>query len=125
MITVSGQLKKLPAPVRPTVEAAVKAVREAAPDAEEIPYQMEAPRSERMMWKIVRFAVDGNDVVGIGTFARHSTMFFYRGRELDPSGDLLQGSGKETRFMTLRSPADSHSAAVKGLLRKAFQLASR
>jgi hypothetical protein len=125
MITVSGQLKKLPAAVRPTVEAAIKAVRDVAPGAEEVPYRMEAPRSERMMWKIVRYAVDGEDVVGVGTFSRHSTMFFYRGRELDPTGDLLRGSGKDTRFLTLRTAADAQSPAVKSLLRKAFRLARR
>jgi hypothetical protein len=123
MITVSAQLKKVPASVRPTVGAAIKAVRVAAPDADEIPYQMEPPRSERMMWKIVRFAVGGANVVGVGTFPRHSTMFFYRGRELDDGSGLLQGTGKDTRFVTLRSPAEAESAKVKKLLRSAFQMA--
>ena len=123
MITVSGQLKKVPVAVRPTVEAAVKAVRAAAPHAEEIPYQMEAPRSERMMWKIARYTVDGASVVGVGTFPRHSTIFFYRGRELDAGDGLLQGGGKDTRFVTLRSPADVARPEVKRLIRKAFALA--
>jgi Domain of unknown function (DU1801) len=122
MITVSAQLKKVPAAVRPTVAAAVKAVREAAPQAQEIPYQMEAPRSERMMWKIVRFAVDGENVVGVGTFPRHSTIFFYRGRELDAGEGLLQGAGKDTRFVTLRAPGDVARPEIKRLIRKAFAL---
>jgi hypothetical protein len=122
MITVSTRLKKVPAAVRPTVEAAIKAVRNAAPNAEEIPYEMEAPRSERMMWKIVRYRVAGANVVGVGTFPRHSTIFFYRGRELDDGDGLLQGTGKDSRFVTLRTPADAGSAKVKKLLRKAFQL---
>jgi hypothetical protein len=122
MITVSARLKKLPAAVRPTVEAAVRAVREAAPQAEEIPYQMEAPRSKSMMWKIVRYAVGGENVVGVGTFSSHSTMFFYRGRELDAGDGLLQGSGKDTRFVTLRSPEDVARPEIKRLLRKAFAL---
>ena len=120
MITVSGQLKKVPAAVRPTVEAAIQLVRESAPRAEEIPYQMEAPRSDRMMWKIVRFAVDGEKVVGVGTFPRHSTIFFYRGRELDEGDGLLQGSGKDTRFVTLRSPADVARPELRRLIRRAF-----
>ena len=122
MITVSGQLKKVPAAVRPTVTAAIKAVREAAPQAEEVPYQMEAPRSERMMWKIVRFAVNGANVVGVGTFPRHSTIFFYRGRELDSGDGLLRGTGKNTRFVTLRSPSDVARPELKRLIRKAFAL---
>jgi hypothetical protein len=61
-------------------------------------------------------------VVGIGTFADHSTMFFYRGRELDEGKRVLQGTGKDTRFLTLRTPADASSAEVKRLLRRAFKL---
>jgi Domain of unknown function (DU1801) len=123
MITVSAQLKKVPAAVRPTVAAAVKAVREAAPDAEEIPYQMEAPRSERMMWKLARYAVEGENVVGVGTFPRHSTIFFYRGRDLDDDSGLLQGTGKSTRFVTVRSPEDIARPAVRKLIARAFKLA--
>src|SRR2546427_3288081 len=122
MITVSGQVRKIPVAVRPTVQAAIKAVKQVAPDAKEIPYQMEAPQSERMMWKVVRYAVDGANVVGIGTFPRHSTIFFYGGRELDDTGGLLQGSGKDSRFITLREPADVERAAVKRLVRQAFKL---
>ena len=125
MITVSAQLRKVPAAVRPTVKAAIEAVRSVAPKATEIPYQMEAPSSERMMWKIARYTVDGENVVGVGTFPRHSTMFFYRGRELDDGSGLLQGTGKDTRFVTLRSPADVAKPAVKKLLRMAFARAGR
>jgi uncharacterized protein DUF1801 len=122
MITVSASLKKVPATMRPTVKAAIEAVRKVAPQATEIPYQMEAPRSERMMWKIARYTVDDENVVGVGTFPRHSTIFFYRGRELDDGSGLLQGTGKDTRFLTLRSPADVEKSAVKKLLRSAFAL---
>jgi Domain of unknown function (DU1801) len=122
MITVSASLKKVPAAVRPTVEAAIEAVRNVAPQATEIAYQMEAPRSDRMMWKIARFAVDGENVVGVGTFPRHSTIFFYRGRELDDGSGLLQGTGKDSRFVTLRAPSDVEKPAVKKLLRNAFAL---
>ncbi|HEV8596954.1 MAG TPA: DUF1801 domain-containing protein, partial [Candidatus Dormibacteraeota bacterium] len=97
-------------------------VKEVAPKATEIAYQMEQPRSSRMMWKLVRYTVDEKNVVGIGTFADHLTMFFYRGRELDEGKRLLQGTGKDTRFLTLRTPADASSAQVKRLLRRAFKL---
>src|SRR2546430_7212633 len=125
MITVSGQLRKVPSAVRPTVQAAIEAVRKVAPNAEEIAYQMEAPRSERMMWKIVRFATDGENVVGVGTFPRHSTIFFYRGRELDDGSGLLQGSGKDSRFVTLRSASDAERPEVKRLIRNAFKVGGR
>jgi hypothetical protein len=74
------------------------------------------------MWKIVRYAVDGANVVGIGTFPGHSTLFFYRGRELDDGSGLLEGSGKDSRFVRLRAPADAERPAVKRLVQKAFKL---
>jgi hypothetical protein len=76
-----------------------------------------------MMWKIVRYAVEGENVVGVGTFSRHASIFFYRGRELDDGSGLLQGSGKDSRFITLRSSADAEQPIVKQLVRKAFKLA--
>src|SRR3989449_11629010 len=121
-IPVSDHLKKVPPAVRPIVQAARRTVKAVAPTANEISYQSEPPRSSTYMWKIVRYAVDGANVVGIGTFARHSTMFFYRGRELDDGSGLLEGSGKDSRFITLRAPADAEHPAVKHLLKKAFKL---
>jgi len=120
--TVSAQVNKVPARVRPIVRAAIKAVKDAAPRATEIPYAMEQPRSSRMMWKLVRYAVDGANVVGVGTFADHSTLFFYRGRELDDGSGLLQGGGKDSRFVTLRSASDAERPEVKRLIRSAFKV---
>jgi hypothetical protein len=77
------------------------------------------------MYKIVRYAVDGANVVGVGTFTNHSALFFYRGRELDDGSGLLQGSGKDSRFLTIRSPADAQRPAVKSLVRRAFRLAKQ
>ncbi len=115
--------QKLPASVRPTVEAARRVVRSVAPEAEEIDYDMAQPASSRTMWKIFRYAVEGKNVVGIGTFPGHSTLYFYRGRELDDGSGLLQGGGKEMRFITLNTPADAEKPVVKQLVRKAFKLA--
>jgi hypothetical protein len=121
-IPVSEHIKKIPPAVRPIVQAARRTVKAVAPTADEISYQSEPPRSSTYMWKIVRYAVDGANVVGIGTFAKHSTMFFYRGRELDDGSGLLEGSGKDSRFITLRTPADAERPAVKQLVKKAFKL---
>src|SRR5207244_13491780 len=120
--TVSEHIKKLAPAVRPIVQAAGPTVKAVAPTADEISYQSQPPRSSTYMWKIVRYAVGGKNVVGIGTFPRHSTMFFYRGRELDDGSGLLEGSGKDSRFITLRAPADAERPAVKQLLKKAFRL---
>jgi hypothetical protein len=75
------------------------------------------------MWKLARYAAGGTNVVGIGTFADHATLYFYRGTELDDGSGLLQGGGKEMRFITLRQPADAGRPAVRGLVKKAFKLA--
>jgi hypothetical protein len=121
-IPVSDHVKKIPSAVRPIVQAARRTVRTVAPKADEISYQSRPPRSSTYMWKLVRYAVDGENVVGIGTFPRHSTLFFYRGRELDDGSGLLEGSGKDSRFIRLRTPGDAERPAVKQLLRKAFKL---
>ena len=121
-IPLSDHFKKIPGKTRPTVEAAIRTVKQVAPNAEEITYRSQPPRSKSAMWKIVRYAAGGANVVGVGTFPNHSTLFFYRGRELDDGSGLLQGGGKDSRFITLRSPADAEKPAVKRLVRKAFSL---
>ncbi|HYS99024.1 MAG TPA: DUF1801 domain-containing protein [Candidatus Dormibacteraeota bacterium] len=120
--SVSAQVNKVPARVRPIVRAAIRAVKDAAPNAKEIPYAMEQPRSSRMMWKLARYAIGGANVVGVGTFGDHSTLFFYRGRELDDGSGLLQGSGKDSRFVTLRSASDAERPEVRRLIRNAFKV---
>jgi hypothetical protein len=121
-VTVAEQLKKIPPATRPIVQAARRTVRAAAPRAEEISYRSQPPRSSTYMWKIVRYAVDGANVVGIGTFPRYAALFFYRGRELDDGSGLLEGGGKDSRFIRLRAPADAERPAVKRLVRQAFKL---
>jgi uncharacterized protein YdeI (YjbR/CyaY-like superfamily) len=121
-IPLSEHLKHVSPKVRPTVKAAIKTVKESAPKAEEITYRSGPPRSSSAMWKLVRYAVDGENVVGVGTFTDHSTLFFYRGRELDDKSGLLQGTGKDSRYVTLRGPADAEQPAVKRLVKQAFKL---
>jgi hypothetical protein len=122
-ISLTDQLEKVPPRVRPVVKAALDSVRKAAPkSAEEILYRSSQPRSRSAMWKLVRFTAAGGNVIGIGTFPAHATIWFYRGRELDDGSGLLQGSGKDSRFIALRSAADAEKPAVKSLVRKAFKL---
>ena len=106
-----------------TIDAARAMVRAVAPKADEIAYRMARPRSSRMMWKLFRYASNGKNVVGIGTFPNHSALYFYRGVELDDGSGLLAGGGKQMRFIRLDSPADADREVVKGLVRRAFQLA--
>ncbi|HEY6202571.1 MAG TPA: hypothetical protein VI056_05970 [Candidatus Limnocylindria bacterium] len=122
MSTVAGQIRRIPSAVRPTVQAARRTVKALAPKAKEIAYQSEPPRSKSAMWKIVRYALGAEPVVGIGTFATYATLFFYRGREIDDASGLLEGSGKDARFTRLRTPADAARPAVRRLVRRAFAL---
>lgn len=122
-IGIERHLESIPPAVRPIVEAALATVRSAATGSEEVVYQSRPPRGPSAMWKLVHYRVNGAYVAGIGTFARHSTLFFYRGRELhDPEG-LLRGGGKDSRFIALRTPADAQTPAVERLVREAFDLA--
>ena len=123
-VTLSDHLGNIPSAVRPIIEAANKAIRAVAPNAEEIPCQSQKPRSPSMMWKLARYAVDGEVVVTLGTFTKHASMFFARGSEIEDERGLLEGTGKSLRYITLRAPSDAKGAAVKAILRKAFALAS-
>jgi len=120
--SASELLRKVPPAVRPTVQAARQTVKAVAPKAKEIAYRSDPPRSSRTMWKLLRYAIDDAYLVAIGTFPDHVSVFFPRGRELDDGSGLLEGGGKEFRFITLRSPADAARPAVKRLVRKAFAL---
>jgi hypothetical protein len=119
-----AQLRTLPEQVRPIVQAARRVVKAAAPDAIEVGCQMAQPRSKSMMWKLCRYAGKGEEgyVVAIGAFANHASIFFSRGAELDDGSGILEGSGKELRYFTLRKPADAERAGVKRLVQKAFRL---
>jgi hypothetical protein len=121
-ITLSEQLKKLPPGVRSIVQAARRTVKAAAPAAGEVTSQSPPPRSGSYMWKLIRYAVNGRDIVGIGAFTGHASLVFYRGRELDDGKGLLQGGGKDARFVTLRTPADAERSAVARMVRKAVKL---
>jgi len=120
--SVSEHLKAVPAAVRPTVQAARRLIKAIAPTAMEISYRSQPPRSKSAMWKIIRYTLDGVDVAGIGTFATYASLYFYRGRELEDGSGLLEGGGKDMRFIRLRTPADAEVAATKRIVRKAFTL---
>jgi hypothetical protein len=121
-LSVSEQLKRIPSSVRPTVQAARRMVKAVAPKAKEAAYQSQPPRSKSAMWKIVRYAVEDEPVVAIGTFPTYAILYFYRGREIDDASGLLEGGGKDLRFTRLRTPADAARPDVRRLVRKAFAL---
>jgi hypothetical protein len=122
--SLPAQLRELPPPVRAIVQAARRVVKEGAPDAVEIGCQMAKPRSKNMMWKICRYGKEGEDgyTVAIGAFADHAAIFFPRGVELGDGSGILEGSGKQFRYLTLRTPADAERPTLKRMVTKAFRL---
>src|SRR5204863_8358065 len=92
------------------------------PQAADVSQRGQPPRLSGAMCKIAGYAIDGAKVVGICTFPGHATLWFYRGRELDDPNGLLAGGGKDSRFITLRSPADAARPAVRRMVREAFRL---
>jgi hypothetical protein len=118
----TDHLEKVPPATRSIVRAARRAVKAAAPEAEEIAYQSRPPRSPSAMWKLARYAKGGEPVVAIGTFTKHASIFFFRGSEIDDGSGLLEGRGKALRYITLRAPADVERPEVKRLLKRAFAL---
>jgi hypothetical protein len=122
----SDPFANVPAEVRPILDAARSTVRAVGRGAEEIPCQSQKPRSPSMMWKLVRYAVDGEVVLTLGTFTRHASMFFARGSEIEDEQGLLQGTGKALRYVTLRTADDATGPAVEKIVRAAFaRVASR
>jgi len=113
----------VPAATRPIVEAARTAVLAAAGDCEAVACGAKKPKSPSMLWKLVRFSVNGQTVATIGTFTKHANMFFARGAELEDPGGILQGTGKTLRYLTLRTAVDARREAVAKVLRAAFALA--
>ena len=116
-------LTNVPPQTRATVDAARRMVSSIAPRAVEVPYRSRPPANPSTMWKLARYTLNGENVVGIGTYTKHSTLYFYRGRELDDRSGMLEGRGKDMRSVTLREPADADRPAVKQLVRRAFQQA--
>jgi hypothetical protein len=123
-LTLAAQLRTLPAEVRAIVQAARRTVKSAAPDAIETGCEMVQPRTKSMMWKLCRYgrADEEGYIVAIGAFARHASIFFSRGSELDDGSGTLEGGGKQFRYFTLRTPADAERGVVKRTVKAAFRL---
>jgi Domain of unknown function (DU1801) len=117
-----GSSHRIPPAVRPAVQAARRTVKAATHGAEEVPYRSHPPGSSRAMWKLFHYRKDGAYAVGIGTYPTHASLFFLRGRELEDGSGLLEGGGKDMRFIRLHRPADAERPAVKRLVRRAFEL---
>ena len=57
----------------------------------------------------------------IAVYSRHVNLGFNRGADLPDTRNLLQGSGKQVRHVTIRDPQDLRNPVLKHLLRLAIQ----
>ena len=101
-VRLSDHLQKIPPQVRPTVRAAIKTVKEIAPKADEIAYRSRPPSSRSAMWKLVRYAVGGGNVVGVG---RNRT------GPIVASGNQLHAWSKRKAPWTVKRPSVHISCA--------------
>jgi hypothetical protein len=110
-IPVADYVRKVPAGLRPTLQAARKMIKAIAPKATETAWRT---------WPI-RYRVDDLYVIAVGNYPRWVSIFFFRGGELDDPDGVLEGSGKLMRHIKLREPKDASAPAVKRMVHQAFR----
>ena len=110
-IPVSEYVRKVPAELRPTLQAARKTIKAIAPQAQETAWRV---------WPI-RYRQGDLYVVAVGNYPRWISVFFFRGGELEDPDGVLEGSGKLMRHIKLRDPKQASAPAVKKMLRQAFR----
>lgn len=101
---------KVPPDHRPTVEALRGLMEEHAPDASEV-IMYGSPA-----WR-------GSKVLAIISVAKtHLTFAFERGAEIEDAHGLLDGVGKKTRHVKLKTPDDVDPAALADYIEQAVRL---
>jgi hypothetical protein len=63
--------------------------------------------------------VIGDGICHINVFARHVNLGFHRGAHLDDPGDVLQGSGRAIRHITLKRLSELDRPEIRAYLRAA------
>lgn len=111
-VPVREYVKRVPASLRPTLNAGRKTIKALAPKGtREIAYRR---------WPI-RYAVGEDLVCGIGDYPRWIAVYFFQGARLEDPGGVLEGTGKNMRHIKLHEPKDADSPALKRMLRQAFK----
>ena len=111
-IPVSEYVGRVPADLRPTMQAARRTIKAIAPTAVETAWRT---------WPI-RYRQGDLYVVAVGNYPRWISVFFFRGGELDDPDGVLEGTGKLMRHIKLREAKDASSPALKRMLRQAFRV---
>jgi hypothetical protein len=109
-IPVAEYVRKVPADLRPTLQAARRTIKQIAPKATETAWRT---------WPI-RYRQGDLDVIAVGNYPRWISVFFFRGGALEDPDGVLEGTGKFVRHIKLREPKDAARPALKRMLRRAF-----
>ena len=112
-VPLSEYLSRVPASLRPTMQAGRRAIKANAPKG--------TRETAFRKWPI-RYSVDDKDICGIGDYPRWVSVYFFRGAEMDDPEGVLEGTGKGMRHVKLREPKDANSPALKTLIRQAFRI---
>jgi hypothetical protein len=112
-IPVSQYVRKVPAHLRPTLQAARRTVKAIAPKG-----------TKETAWRTwpIRYGGDDGYVCAVGDYPRWISLFFFRGADLDDPDGILEGTGKGMRHIKLHEPKDAGRPAVKRMIRRAFRL---
>ena len=110
-IGVTEYVRRVPASLRPTLQAGRSTIKKLAP-----------PRTKETAYRVwpIRYSVNGTYVCGIGNYPRWISVYFFDGAELDDPDGILEGTGKGMRHVKLRAPKDAESPALKRMIRQAF-----
>ena len=111
-VPVGDYVKRVPAPLRPTLQAGRRTIKALAPKGtKETAYRA---------WPI-RYSMNGTYVCGIGNYPRWISVYFFGGADLDDPDGILEGTGKGMRHVKLREPKDAERPALKRMIRRAFR----
>jgi hypothetical protein len=78
--------------------------------------------SESVKWGVPYYSLDGVGVASIADYSGHVNLYLMQGAEL--SSDLLEGTGKSMRHITVKTLAEIKETEFMRLLREAGGLAA-
>jgi hypothetical protein len=101
------------------------AIRELALDAPELVLRVIAPSNESVLDAYVLAMNYGfsermkDQVVYIGVYRKHINFGFHGGARMEDPEGVLEGSGKQLRHISIKSPADLGNPIVRNYLERA------
>jgi hypothetical protein len=78
--------------------------------------------SESVKWGVPYYSLDGVGVASIADYSEHVNLYIMQGAKL--SSDLLEGTGKGMRHITVKALAEIKETEIMRLLREAGALAA-